>query len=607
MWFGLSSRRRDRRYRWASLCLLAVAIAGAANATTGDWSRLDTPSFTFFSNAEPDVTLHYAAELESFRRYVAHTLGDGAVANPLPTEVYLFADAESFEPFSLGERNVGWFTGTRQANVIAVDSSAAAGTEVAYHEYVHFVVENSTPAVPLWLNEGLAEFYSNLRRGDDGLELGRPLARHVDYLRRNRLISFDELFAVTRDSPEYTEERRRGVFYAQSWAFVHYLLVGQKELRLEVDDFFARLRDGSQAEEAYREAFGTSTLGLRRDLEHYVSQALFEYLILTDRAPANEQLSQPTELSQEEANARLGLLCLAGKVGGENTVDNYFHRALAIDPDQPTALRGMGELDLLRGDFAQAAAWFAEALVFNPDDAATLDLHALALLQTVQSGLARAGTPDPPQQEMIRQARESFGQAIAREPRFAPALAGYGTTFFWDQEPAAGIEVSARAVALLPRNAVILSAHLALVAQAGRIDDARRVYSWLHRPAVRPSPEILADAERALFNAEFQSLIRSHTTPEQYTELLAALEALVSRAPDALLQVQLEGQIEQLRATVERNRWADIYNRALALLKAGEHGEGLALLREVAAQSSDSQIAERAEDVLDGSLTGSSR
>jgi len=594
-------------YRHSTRWLLAGVVAGLLGALSvaeldadagSTWSRLDTPSFTFFSDAPPEVTRRYAGELETFRRFVAQTLGDGAVASPLATEVYLFASRESFSGFSLGELNVGWFAGTRQANVIALDTSSAAGTEVAYHEYVHFVVENSTPAVPLWLNEGLAEFYSTFRTRSEELEVGRPLDRHVNFLRRNRLISFDDLFAIERDSPEYTEQRRRGAYYAQSWAFVHYLLVGQKEFHVEVDDFLGRLRDGQEADSAFREAFGTSTVGLRRDLEHYISQASFEYLVIPNASPGDDRIGSPASITDAEAAARLGLLRLAGRVGSEDAAERSFNTALGLDAGNTAALRGMGELDLRRGDYQQAVAWFAEALRYEPTDVANLDLHGLALLQVVQSNAPALGNLEPAQRDLVDQARGSFAQAISRAPMFAPALAGYGTTFFWDDDPSEGMEVSARAVRLLPRNAVILSTHLALVAQAGEMERARRVYEWLHRPAVRPTPENLVAAERALFNAEFQHLIRTHQAPEQYPDLLAGLESLLGRAPDAQLQAQLSDQLERLTEVIERNYWADTFNRALVLLQEGEWSAAVALLERIAADGNDSNISDQASLLL---------
>ncbi len=582
----------------AFLATASPATAFSSTARAADtWLRLDTPSFTFFSNAGDGVTRRYAAELETFRRFVARALGNGAVESPLPTHVYLFRGG--FDEVSLGEGNVGWFTTSRQANVIAVDTSSAEGLEIAYHEYVHFVVENSTPAVPLWLNEGLAEFYSTFRVSDGNVEFGREVDRHVDYLRRHRLIPFADLFAVTRDSDDYTEERRRGVFYAQSWAFVHYLLVGRHEFDIEVDDFLRRLRDGVEAEEAYRAAFGTSTVGLRRDLEHYVSRPAFDFLRLDGRPPTPETLGWAAMLDDAEATARLGLLQTAGRVDLAAAADR-FREALDLDPANATAMRGMGELALLAGDDRQAESWLAEAQRHRSGDPALYDLHGLALLQGAENLQVAEGDAQraAERRRLAERARHSFARAIDLLPSFAPALSGYGRSFFWEDDPSEGIQVSARAVRLLPRNPYLLSTHLALVAQAGDVESARRVYAWLRRPAVRAEPQVLADADRALFNAEYQALVRTHTTPASYGALLEGLEELSRRAPDAELARDLDARLDELRTVVERNRWADTYNRALELLAAGERRSARRLLEDVADQQIDREIADEARRLL---------
>ena len=68
---------------------------------------------------------------------------------------------------------------------------------------------NSSP-VPLWLNEGLAELYSTFESEDGKVAIGKPIERHVYWLRDQPLIPLRELFAVDVDSPTYNEGRRQG-------------------------------------------------------------------------------------------------------------------------------------------------------------------------------------------------------------------------------------------------------------------------------------------------------------------------------------------------------------------------------------------------------------
>jgi tetratricopeptide (TPR) repeat protein len=77
----------------------------------------------------------------------------------------------------------------------------------------------------VWFNEGLAEYYSTFTPAANGKTamLGRPIARHV-LLLRERFLPIADLIAVDHGSPLYNEGERASIFYAESWALLHYLL-----------------------------------------------------------------------------------------------------------------------------------------------------------------------------------------------------------------------------------------------------------------------------------------------------------------------------------------------------------------------------------------------
>jgi hypothetical protein len=111
-------------------------------------------------------------------------------------------------------------------NYIAIDgSSDTVPFKIIYHEYLHYVLENSVPGIPLWLNEGIAEFYSTFAIRGGNAVLGLPIVEHLWWLESRGMLSLDHLFSVTTSSPEYNESERQGTFCAQSWALAHYLLV----------------------------------------------------------------------------------------------------------------------------------------------------------------------------------------------------------------------------------------------------------------------------------------------------------------------------------------------------------------------------------------------
>ena len=134
----------------------------------------------------------------------------------------------------------------------------------------------SVGALPAWANEGLAEVYEMARERDGGrkVDLGLAPAEHVELLKASTMIPIRDLLAIDHQSPVYNEGSRRGVFYAQSWALVHYLSFGNPERGKQFRQFLSSVRSGSPAATAFAEAFGDITL-LDRELFMYVRNYLF--------------------------------------------------------------------------------------------------------------------------------------------------------------------------------------------------------------------------------------------------------------------------------------------------------------------------------------------
>src|SRR2546426_1249597 len=101
------------------------------------------------------------------------------------------------------------------------------------------------PNVPVWFNEGIAEYYSTFQTGGNSVKVGLPIEGHVDYLMSHPMIPLRDLFQVDRESPEYNETGRMGTFHVESWVVVHYLLNGNSAaLRPRVGTFLDKLRGG---------------------------------------------------------------------------------------------------------------------------------------------------------------------------------------------------------------------------------------------------------------------------------------------------------------------------------------------------------------------------
>ncbi len=157
-------------------------------------------------------------ELTALREQVTGELG--MTRSDEPIHVHLFDTADEFRSF-MQTRYPG--LPDRRAFFIESDTKLAVyahwGDRVAEdlrHEVSHGYMHSVVPAIPLWLDEGLAEFFE-VPRADDGLN--RP---HVDHL-------LHQLNAGWRPNLQRLESLREAgdmaqIDYAESWAWAHLML-----------------------------------------------------------------------------------------------------------------------------------------------------------------------------------------------------------------------------------------------------------------------------------------------------------------------------------------------------------------------------------------------
>jgi len=156
-------------------------------------------------------------ELRGLRTVVSTKLG--LPISDEPIHVYLFPKADKFAAFmrrhhpNLPARRAYFVETDTRLSVYAFwgDRVAEDLRHEVVHGYLHSVVRN----LPLWLDEGLAEYFE-VPRAVSGLN--RP---HLDQLAGSlddRPANLERLERL-RSTSEMTQAE-----YAQSWAWVHYLL-----------------------------------------------------------------------------------------------------------------------------------------------------------------------------------------------------------------------------------------------------------------------------------------------------------------------------------------------------------------------------------------------
>ncbi|NLF06730.1 MAG: DUF1570 domain-containing protein [Pirellulaceae bacterium] len=162
-----------------------------------------------------------------------------------PVHVYLFENPERFNKFM--RLNHPGFP-ERRAFFVETDSRlivyAQWGDRMAEdlrHEVTHGYLHAVVPNVPLWLDEGIAEYFET-PRGQRGLNR-QHLDLLVERLDGDRWRSDLQRLEQLADARNMTQED-----YAESWAWVHFMMESQPEY-LEVLRGYLRdlRRDGTAA------------------------------------------------------------------------------------------------------------------------------------------------------------------------------------------------------------------------------------------------------------------------------------------------------------------------------------------------------------------------
>jgi hypothetical protein len=165
-------------------------------------------------------------------------------ASDEPIQVYLFDQASTYNSFlaanypDFPERRAFFIESDTQLTVIAYWGDRVG--EDLRHELAHGYLHSVIPNVPLWLDEGIAEFYESPRghQGWNASHLALLSKRSQDRLWEPDLRRLESL----RDVATMAQ-----VDYAEAWLWTHFLLETTRDRRALVQSYFAELRRSGSA------------------------------------------------------------------------------------------------------------------------------------------------------------------------------------------------------------------------------------------------------------------------------------------------------------------------------------------------------------------------
>ena len=573
----------------AILLVTWAAPAAALPRKNDPWIQLRSPHFTLFSNASDRTARKIALDLERLRSALSQLNPDLRLGSPIPTWVYVFKDTASFASYRLTyqgrpQTGEGYFVAHPYGNHAAINADPRRNaTRLIYHEYLHEILANTYPDLPLWLNEGLAEYYSTFEVVGGAAKIGEPIPLHVYWLLRNALIPLPQLLAMDTSARDYNEGDRRGVFYAESWALVHFLL-SKPERRLQTAELLRDLAAGKRGAEAFQQAFGD--LGaLERDLRIYVQFGVFG----AQRTPILEEASVPLDvapLAWPDVLYRLGDLLLNNGDEKHTAAEEHFRAALAASPQHGPARAGLGRIAQDAGRIAEARADYAQAAQAAPDDFFLHYLLGLSLLEPA---------PDPAD---LPQAKAALRRSIELRPDFAEGWGRLAQALTYENAlPPEAAKVFETAYRLMPSRQDFAFNLAVFYARNGQRAKAEELIDNVLVPHKRL--DLVAKARESVLLGEWDAIENDLIKKGKLAEAAPRLESLLAQAQTPERREALQRRLDEIRTALDYNSFADRYNRAIDFLNAGKDAEAITLLEELSAKTRNPGQAEQARALLE--------
>lgn len=475
-----------------SLCFaLAAIIAGCPSGVLAKdaWIEVQSPHFKVISNAGENEARKIADQFEQFREVFHNSFPKFRVDLGKPLVIFAVKNEDALKLLLPAYWEVkgrmhpaGIFAPGEARHYVAVRTNIEADNpyEVVYHEYTHAIMNLNFQGLPIWLGEGLAEYFGNSTIHEKEVEIGKIPLSHLNVLQTNRLIPIDALMQAGADSPYYNEQNRASVFYAESWAIVHYLLMDPDARKRQLLSTFLAAWDASGNQlEAATQTFG-DLKKFSSAMEGYARQRTFYVGHVPATIRGNQKSYSSRSLSPGEVSAEEALFYLQTQRGKEARASTS--EALQADPNIALAHEARGLIAYRDGDYATAKLEFARSLELSPTSYVAYFFQAQARLRG-----GRAEFED------LSEITGLLEKALALNPQFAPAYATLANFYAVNSESGdKALAMAKKAIELEPGNLSYSTSYGYVLLNTGKVAAAKTYAARIQSAARTPQEQNLA-------------------------------------------------------------------------------------------------------------------
>jgi hypothetical protein len=233
-----------RSAKWISVCVASVVWLGAWCCASAQWSTTQT---TGIFEIRSEFTLDdkdsqaLVAQITGLQSEVQKLLNLKSQAQTV--EISLFRSKTTYRAHLAqrvpeGLNRPALFVQSSDGGRVYVYKRWGFETDLR-HECTHAVLHNALPYVPMWLDEGLAEYFEVVAAKRS---TGNP---HLSSLKRSALFGWRPDIARLEAAEDLADMGADE--YREAWAWAHFMLHGPPEIRQVLSDYLHDIQSGEEA------------------------------------------------------------------------------------------------------------------------------------------------------------------------------------------------------------------------------------------------------------------------------------------------------------------------------------------------------------------------
>lgn len=340
----------------AVLALLVFTCAYAQQAPP--WRLTQSHHFDVYAQTDDRSARSTLNWFEQLRAFFVQQTGLKLDDSP-PVRVIVFRSQNEYQPYRLRGNTDAYYVAYGSRNYIVLSAADPGGLHVAAHEYAHLILHASGLQKPLWLNEGLSEFFSTVEISTHGSTLGGDIPANSQLLQHSTWLPMTEVLTSTDETRPSDDRQKTALYYAQCWALTEMLMLSQ-EYGPHLHDLISSLTLGTASLEAFQTILKKSPAAITTDLQSWEAGRT---RLSAVSFPAVTSAGVSVEVSAVSPFASRAMLADLLQAAGQLDRAEALYRDLAKEASSaPDPHAALGAIALRRGDLTTARLEWKQAI-----------------------------------------------------------------------------------------------------------------------------------------------------------------------------------------------------------------------------------------------------